>query len=45
MVAIDITDPKRPDIIGILPTHTSGRIFWRDIKVYADHAFVVSEDP
>ena len=43
-VFVDITDPKRPDIVGTLPTHSSvGGQFWRDIKVYADHAFVVSE--
>ena len=44
-VVVDISDPKRPEVIGILPTHTTGSIFWRDIKVYADHAYVVSEDP
>jgi choice-of-anchor B domain-containing protein len=44
MAVVDITDPKRPVVIGLLPTHsTSGGEFWRDIKVYADHAFVVSE--
>lgn len=41
---IDISDPKRPLVIGILPTHSAqGGEFWRDIKVYANHAFVVSE--
>ena len=30
--------------MGILPTaSTQGGEFWRDVKVYADHAFVVSE--
>jgi choice-of-anchor B domain-containing protein len=43
-VFVDITDPKRPDVLGILPTHTSNNFFWRDLKVYADHAFIVSED-
>ncbi|HEX6234931.1 MAG TPA: choice-of-anchor B family protein [Jiangellaceae bacterium] len=43
-VFVDITDPKRPEVLGILPTHTSNNFFWRDIKVYADHAFIVSED-
>lgn len=43
-VFVDITDPKRPDVAGILPTHTSDFFFWRDIKVHADHAYVVSED-
>ncbi|MBY5164370.1 choice-of-anchor B family protein [Nitriliruptoria bacterium AS10] len=42
---IDITDPKRPAMQGILPTHTTaGGDFWRDIKVFDDHAFVVSEN-
>ena len=45
MVIVDISDPKRPDIVGTLPTHTTtGGDFWRDIKVYANHAFVVSEN-
>jgi choice-of-anchor B domain-containing protein len=43
-VFVDITDALRPAVLGILPTHTSDNFFWRDIKVYADHAFVVSED-
>lgn len=43
-VIVDISDPKRPDIVGTLPTHSSTNFFWRDIKVYADHMFVVSED-
>jgi choice-of-anchor B domain-containing protein len=45
MVVVDISDPKRPDVLGILPTaSTEGGDFWRDIKVYADHAFIVSEN-
>jgi len=44
-VIVDISDPKRPDIVGTLPTHsTAGGDFWRDIKVFDDHAFVVSEN-
>lgn len=44
MTVVNISDPKRPEVMGILPTHsTLGGEFWRDIKVYADHAFVVSE--
>ena len=43
-VFVDITDPKRPDVLGILPTHTSDFFAWRDIKVFDNHAFVVSED-
>jgi choice-of-anchor B domain-containing protein len=43
-VFVDITNPESPAVLGILPTHTSDNFFWRDIKVYADHAFIVSED-
>jgi choice-of-anchor B domain-containing protein len=43
-VFVDISDPKRPDVVGILPTHSNeGNQVWRDIKVHADHAYVVSE--
>jgi choice-of-anchor B domain-containing protein len=43
-VIVDISDPKRPDVVGTLPTRTTGNFIWRDIKVYADHMYVVSED-
>jgi choice-of-anchor B domain-containing protein len=39
---IDISDPIDPQYLGKLPTHTDPSI-WRDIKVYDNHAFVVSE--
>lgn len=39
---IDISDPINPVFLGKLPTHTSESI-WRDIKVYNNYAFVVSE--
>ncbi len=39
---IDVTDPVNPVYLGNLPTHTVSSS-WRDIKVYADHAFIVSE--
>ncbi len=41
---VDVSDPVNPVFLGVLPTHSvsSG---WRDIKVYADHAFIVSEAP
>lgn len=41
---VDISDPVNPQYLGKLPTHTVDSL-WRDIKVYADHAFVVSEAP
>ena len=39
---IDISDPINPVYLGKLPTHTSSSI-WRDIKVYENYAFIVSE--
>ena len=39
---IDASDPERPLYLGTLPTHT-GSSPWRDVKVYADHAFIVSD--
>ncbi len=42
MSVVDISDPMNPVYVGNLPTHTSSSL-WRDIKVYADHAYVVSE--
>ena len=39
---IDISSPKEPQYLGKIPTATVNSS-WRDIKVYKDHAFVVSE--
>lgn len=39
---IDISDPKNPVRLGNLPTRGSGSI-WRDLKVYANHAFIVAD--
>jgi len=39
---IDVTDPVNPTYLGILPTHT-GVAAWRDMKVYSDHMYVVSD--
>ena len=42
---VDITKADEPVYLGQLPTQsTTGGIFWRDIKVYKNHAFVVSEN-
>jgi len=41
-VFFDISDPTNPINLGKLPTHTSSTI-WRDVKVYNNYAFVVSE--
>jgi choice-of-anchor B domain-containing protein len=43
---VDVTNASDPTVLGVLPTHTevgSGGV-WRDIKVYRDHAYVVSEN-
>ncbi len=40
----ELTDPANPTLLGILPTATDPSL-WRDIKTYANHAFVVSEAP
>jgi choice-of-anchor B domain-containing protein len=39
---VDVSEPDAPAYLGLLPTPTFPS-FWRDIKVYADHAFIVSE--
>ena len=39
---IDISTPTAPRIVGFLPTETTVSQ-WRDIKVYNDYAFIVSE--
>ncbi len=40
---VDISDPGSPVYLGELPTHGPFGSSWRDIKVHADHAFIVSE--
>lgn len=45
---VDVTEPTAPVHLGILPTHQPLHTLfqsWRDVKVYADHAFIVSEEP
>ena len=41
-VFIDISNPINPVYLGKLPSHTGSSI-WRDIKVYQNYAYVVSE--
>jgi len=42
---VDLSNPREPTYLGMLPTRTPADRgnTWRDIKVYKDHAFVVSE--
>jgi len=39
---VDISKPGAPVYLGTLPPHTTTST-WRGIKVYANHAFIVSE--
>lgn len=39
---VDITDPQNPIHVGDLRAHTDPSL-WRDIKVYQNYAFIVSE--
>lgn len=39
---VDVTDPEAPVYLGNLPS-TSGEAPWRDVKVFADHAFIVAD--
>ena len=39
---VDISDPLSPIYLGNLPVHSTDS-GWRDMKVYMDHAFIVSE--
>ncbi len=41
---VEVTDPQLPRYIGDLPM-TAGSVanVWRDVKVYADHAYVVAD--
>lgn len=39
---VDITDPAMPVHLADVKTHTFGST-WRDIKVYKNHAYIVSE--
>ncbi len=41
---VDVSDPTTPIYLGALPSH-SGASTWRDVKVYENHAFIVSEAP
>ena len=41
---VDVTDPGNPVYLGELQRTPGSQIaLWRDIKVYADHAFIVSD--
>ena len=39
----DVSDPVNAEYLGKLPAHNGSSSIWRDVKVYENHAFVVSE--
>ena len=39
---VDVTDPLQPRSVGLLPASVPSAI-WRDLKVYADHVYVVAD--
>jgi len=42
---VEITDPVNPRYLGKLPYHQTGEPSrWREIKVYKNHAFIVSDN-
>ena len=44
MAFISLEDPARPVYVGqLLRPHLASVSAWRDVKVYADHAFVVAD--
>ncbi len=41
---VDVSDPQEPTVVGLMPTQSAVTLpLWRDIKVFGNHAFVVSE--
>ncbi len=40
---VDVTNAESPFLVGFLPSRKRGSDIWRDIKVYADHAFIVAD--
>ena len=43
-VFLEVTDPTNPIFVGELPMHEGSRAnFWRDMKVYDNHTFIVAD--
>lgn len=41
---VSLEDPLNPVLVGFLPTHTVNSL-WRDVKVFNNYCFIVSEAP
>ena len=44
LAIVEVTDPVNPDYVANVPT-ASIESLWRDVKVFDNHAFIVSEAP
>lgn len=42
-IFVSLEDPEAPVVIGTLPAHNGLQTFIRDLKVYADHAFITAD--
>ncbi len=42
-IFVSLEDPEAPVVIGTLPAHNGIETFIRDVKVYADHAFITAD--
>lgn len=40
---VDVSDPQDPRVIGFLPQSGAAASGWRDVKTYANHAFIVAD--
>lgn len=40
---VDVTNERKPVYLGNLATSGTENVIWRDMKVYGNHAFIVSE--
>jgi choice-of-anchor B domain-containing protein len=38
-----VTDPTNPVYLGEIPNTAAAQLIWHDIKIFKDHAFIVSE--
>jgi len=42
-IFVSLEDPEAPVVVGDLPAHNGIETFIRDLKVYADHAFITAD--
>lgn len=41
---VDVSDPVNPIYLGRIDTQNGGTSFWRDVKIYQNHAFIVADN-